>query len=268
MLSRATQVQFDWHDHHFNGLYYTTTAQDALLPQSTKRALCRSVLFDARMQHERDKALEPIAEFEALLGARTLKAVNSTKGYVNFLYELTMAMFTCIGATFIAMLMIQQRTPLLRQLQILRILNVVNILAAILMLVCHVCCNRPQRCIAVRSTDISVAAGGCILDVLRYTPDALEPSLDAPTDVLDALGYILRAPCIWQRPGYLPCNATPTSPTLRGPVPNHPFPPSLPVLNQAYTYSGLDDLCFGQPCHWLGISSPSRSPPAGLMFGR
>ena len=35
-----TEKAFDWHDYHFNGLYYTNYKDDAKLPQSTLKVCC------------------------------------------------------------------------------------------------------------------------------------------------------------------------------------------------------------------------------------
>ena len=110
--------RFDWHDHYFNGLYYTDTPMDLALPRSTKRLLGRSILFDARIEHERARAMAPIAEFEAMLDARTRRAVDDAEARVNIMYELTMVAFICLLLSFVAILIVQHANLGLRRLQV------------------------------------------------------------------------------------------------------------------------------------------------------
>ena len=129
---------FNWHNSHFNGLYYTNTENDMSLPQTTLQALCRSILFDARMQYETNVALTPISEFEQLLERRTLKDVQGAEALINLLYALTMVVFVCLAASFTIMLIGQQRIPALRQLQVLCCVVSVSVLVMVLVvLVVH-----------------------------------------------------------------------------------------------------------------------------------
>ena len=86
--------------------------------QSTLRKLCRSILFDARIDSMRVQADGLFNEFEAMLGARTQKAVDQAEATVNLRYELTMVVFVCLAASFIGMLVIQQWNPILRHMQV------------------------------------------------------------------------------------------------------------------------------------------------------
>mmetsp|Transcript_112025 Transcript_112025/g.194524 ORF Transcript_112025/g.194524 Transcript_112025/m.194524 type:complete len:1980 (-) Transcript_112025:1595-7534(-) len=129
------EPEFDWANHVDNGLHYSTYERDMALPADEQRLLARSILFDAKFAYYKERVMNPLKEFEAILKKRTQDDTDAVVLLTQLYYELTIIAFLFLSISFIAMLIIQQRTSAIRGLHALRMLNIANALAAILMLV-------------------------------------------------------------------------------------------------------------------------------------